>query len=160
MCFHLPPEVNMNSERKMKEVKREIDAIREGLDDTLAKSMVKLCNSTIETIEMNRASKLKVWKETYEPLCLGADAREDSVEYKQKIVDKYYRLHKALPALETLRDIGMNSSPLHLSLSERKIQQTHWRQIWQERLHWSSWTLKYWLLKKARSKSNWARKSR
>ncbi|ESZ98922.1 hypothetical protein SBOR_0678 [Sclerotinia borealis F-4128] len=117
----------MNSERKIKELKRKIQAMLEASEDGLATSVVELCRSTIQTIETNRVGKLRVWKEFYEPpRVAGRNARKDSVEYKEKIVHKYYHLHKTLPALEKLRDIDLVRQDVLKELNNQVLVAEQW----------------------------------
>ncbi|KAF7877626.1 hypothetical protein EAF04_001297 [Stromatinia cepivora] len=89
----------------MNEVRREVEAMLDGLDDDLVPTMIEFCQKVAKSMEINRAKKLRVWKEFYEPPRMNSPADKHSAEYKEKITDKYYQLSKKLPALEKLRAI-------------------------------------------------------
>ncbi|TGO41292.1 hypothetical protein BHYA_0023g00020 [Botrytis hyacinthi] len=95
----------MDRQVRINKAKQDIEAMFEGLDDSDATDIVQICQNAIETIEMRRAKKLRVFKEFYKPLSVSDADENSSVENTQKITNKYFQLYQALPALEKLRDL-------------------------------------------------------
>ncbi|KAJ8070042.1 hypothetical protein OCU04_000443 [Sclerotinia nivalis] len=116
----------MDPESKMEEVRREVEAMLDGLNDNLATTMTKFCQKITRSIEINRAKKLRVWKEFYEPPRMDGPADKHSVEYKQKIVDKYYQLNKKLPALEKLRTLDLARETVVEELNFQVLMAEEW----------------------------------
>lgn len=100
----------MDPETVVNKTKQEMEVIIKGLDGDDATAIIELCRSTIESNELNRAKKLKVFKEFFAPLTIDPAVQKNSTAYRQDIVNKYHQLYKTLPALQKLRDIGMKSS--------------------------------------------------
>ncbi|KAG4031527.1 hypothetical protein MFRU_009g02970 [Monilinia fructicola] len=77
----------------MKGASREIKALSGALEDVVATSIVELCQSTSRSIELNRAAKLRVWKDFNQSPCINSiHVDKYSAKDKQLIVDKYYQL--------------------------------------------------------------------
>ncbi|KAI9650314.1 hypothetical protein NHQ30_000327 [Ciborinia camelliae] len=111
----------------MKEVEHETEIMREGFDDDSATSIIKLCHNTINSIEMNRATKLRVWKKLYQvPQINGFPIEKHSAKYKKDIVDKYYEIHKTLPALEKLQEIDQARKVALAELNTQVLAAEQW----------------------------------
>ncbi|KAF7938165.1 hypothetical protein BELL_0045g00300 [Botrytis elliptica] len=110
----------MDRQARINEAKQEVDAMFEGLDDSDAADIIEICQNAIDTIEMRRAKKLRVFEEFYKPLSVSDTDENSSVETTQKITHKYFQLYQALPALEKLRDLGKNSLSLYQARKNTK----------------------------------------
>ncbi|KAF7892992.1 uncharacterized protein EAF02_000530 [Botrytis sinoallii] len=78
----------MDRQARINEAKQEVDAMFEGLDDSDAADIVEICQNAIDTIEMRRAKKLRVFDEFYKPLSVSDTDENSSVETTQKITHK------------------------------------------------------------------------
>ncbi|KAF7906460.1 hypothetical protein EAF00_000739 [Botryotinia globosa] len=107
----------MDRQVRINKAKREIEAMFEGLNDSDAADIVVICQNAIETIEMRRAKKLRVFKEFYKPLSVSDTDENSSVETTQQITKKYYHLYQALPALEKLRDLDQTRKNTKIELN-------------------------------------------
>ncbi|TGO45540.1 hypothetical protein BOTNAR_0658g00010 [Botryotinia narcissicola] len=58
----------MDRQVRINEAKQEIEVMFEGLNDSDTADIVVICQNAIETIEMRRAKKLRVFKKFYKPL--------------------------------------------------------------------------------------------
>ncbi|TGO18852.1 hypothetical protein BTUL_0007g00700 [Botrytis tulipae] len=107
----------MDRQVRINKAKQEIEAMFEGLNDSDAADLVVICQNAIETIEMRRAKKLRVFKEFYKPLPVSETDENSSVETTQKITNKYFHLYQALPALEELRDLDQARKNIKIELN-------------------------------------------